>query len=178
MTYFLSREQAARYADKKGWENFWSHSIPDSHYGRVWRVSQMPGQCPAEHWKSRNYVAHVESAYIDGGRTPGIRGVIVVTCFKHEIPPEDWVEIEAEGHTVEPITPSMWGKDDKPSKVKGTVASRARSEVESPTKLVWSIADSMPGADRKEVIAACVEQGINKSTAQTQYYRWSKAKEG
>lgn len=177
MVYFLSRAQAARYAAKQGWVNFHSRSMPDSHYGRVWRVHQMPGQCPADHWKSRDYVAHVESSYIDEGRVPGIRGVLVVTCFLEEIPAEDILQIKAEGHELEPMTPSLWN-DKSEARAEGTIASRARSEAESPTKLVWSIADSMPDADRKDVIAACVEQGVNKSTAQTQYYKWSKARKG
>ena len=43
-----------------------------------------------------------------------------------------------------------------------------------PTKKVWHIADSMPGAKRKEVIEACVLQGIAYGTARTQYQHWFK----
>jgi hypothetical protein len=56
-----------------------------------------------------------------------------------------------------------------------------RSTVDSPTKRVWAIADGMPGATRAEIVAACVAEGINKSTAGTQYFHWNtarKAKEG
>lgn len=41
-----------------------------------------------------------------------------------------------------------------------------------PTKQVWRIAESMAGAKRKDVIAACVEQGIAFGTARTQYQQW------
>lgn len=44
-----------------------------------------------------------------------------------------------------------------------------------PTKRVWAIADSMKGAARKEVIAACVAEGINAGTARTQYQHWFSA---
>ena len=49
------------------------------------------------------------------------------------------------------------------------------STAEKPTKKVWAIADSMPGASRKEVIAACVAQGIAPGTSRTQYQAWFKA---
>lgn len=48
------------------------------------------------------------------------------------------------------------------------------STTEKPTKKVWVIADSMPGAKRKEVIEACVAQGIAYGTARTQYQHWFK----
>lgn len=56
-----------------------------------------------------------------------------------------------------------------------TDAQRPRlSTAEKPTKKVWSIADSMPGAKRKEVIEECVRQGIAYGTARTQYQHWFK----
>lgn len=44
-----------------------------------------------------------------------------------------------------------------------------------PTKLVWDIADSMPKASRKDVMAECVRQGVAYGTARTQYQAWFKA---
>ncbi|EPO7782775.1 hypothetical protein ACIUZC_21995 [Pseudomonas aeruginosa] len=52
------------------------------------------------------------------------------------------------------------------------VKARNASTVESPVKRVWAIADSMPDAKRKDVIAACVEEGIAFFTARTQYQKW------
>lgn len=52
------------------------------------------------------------------------------------------------------------------------VKARNASTVESPVKRVWAIADSMPEAKRKDVIAACVEEGIAFFTARTQYQKW------
>lgn len=48
------------------------------------------------------------------------------------------------------------------------------SSCELPTKKVWHIADSMPGAKRKDVIEECVRQGIAYGTARTQYQHWFK----
>lgn len=52
------------------------------------------------------------------------------------------------------------------------VKARNASTVESPVKRVWAIADSMPDAKRKDVIAACVAEGIAFFTARTQYQKW------
>lgn len=49
------------------------------------------------------------------------------------------------------------------------------SSTEKPTKKVWAIADSMPGATRKEVIAACEVAGIGAGTSRTQYQAWFSA---
>lgn len=49
------------------------------------------------------------------------------------------------------------------------------STCERPTKKVWDIADAMPKASRKEVMAECVAQGIAYGTARTQYQAWFKA---
>lgn len=51
---------------------------------------------------------------------------------------------------------------------------RNRSDAESPVQTVHRICDEMEGADRKDVIAACVEAGVNINTAKTQYYHWKK----
>lgn len=48
------------------------------------------------------------------------------------------------------------------------------------TKLVWEIADRITGdgpIDRAVIIAACEAEGINKSTAGTQYSKWKRARE-
>ena len=52
------------------------------------------------------------------------------------------------------------------------VKARNASTVDSPVKRVWAIADSMPEAKRKDVIAACVAEGIAFFTARTQYQKW------
>jgi len=44
---------------------------------------------------------------------------------------------------------------------------------------IWTLAEAMnnAGKSRADVVAACVEQGINSATAKTQYQRWSKFNE-
>lgn len=49
------------------------------------------------------------------------------------------------------------------------------STAKRPCLLVWEIAESMPGAKRKDVIAACVAKGVAFYTARTQYQHWSVA---
>lgn len=49
------------------------------------------------------------------------------------------------------------------------------SSVKSPVKRVWDIADSMPKASRKDVVAECIRQGVGAGTARTQYQAWFKA---
>lgn len=184
MTYFATRSQAARAAKRAGHTKFMTKDFPVTP-GRAWKFHPMDNYpSPAAEWaKGKDYVNHVETHFIDEGRAPGVRGVLVVTCFTHEIPPEDKAEAEALGFTFEPITPSLW-KGDEPNKTalvgaaRGSTtggAGRAKSDVESPVKVVWRIADEMKGAARAEIIAACVASGVNKATASTQLYRWQKA---
>jgi hypothetical protein len=47
-----------------------------------------------------------------------------------------------------------------------------QSTVAKPVRRVHEIADSMPGARRKDVVAACVAEGIAMHTARTQYQVW------
>ncbi len=49
------------------------------------------------------------------------------------------------------------------------------SSIKSPVKRVWDIADSMPKASRKDVVAECIRQGVGAGTARTQYQAWFKA---
>jgi len=55
------------------------------------------------------------------------------------------------------------------------VGPRNKSSCESPVLKVLTIADDMKGAQRKDVIAACVNAGVNIHTAKTQYQRWKEA---
>lgn len=172
---FATRPQVSRQARRRGIEHFQSIRIPNV----GWRLVDMSAPSPTfadafAYAKSVDFVSHVEVMHIDGGKQPGLRSVLVVTCRKDELP-------EDVPFDVEPVTPSLWadGASDNfehRSRSSTSAGPRAKSDVESPTKLVWRIADEMVGKDRKEVIDACVAAGVNKSTAQTQYYKWSKAR--
>jgi len=64
---------------------------------------------------------------------------------------------------------------EEPKKTKKPAYIHEASVAEGPTKRVWAIADSMPGAKRKDVIEACRKVGIAFGTARTQYQKWYKA---
>jgi hypothetical protein len=53
------------------------------------------------------------------------------------------------------------------------------STCEKPVALVHRIAQDMietdPAVTRKTVVAACIEAGVNKHTAATQYQKWCRA---
>ena len=54
-------------------------------------------------------------------------------------------------------------------------AARERSTVEGPVGLVWSLCIELGASlSRKELIAKCVDAGVNINTARTQYQLWSK----
>ncbi len=52
---------------------------------------------------------------------------------------------------------------------------RNRSLVENPVERVWAVCNEMRSAKRDDIIAKCVAEGINFSTAKTQYYAWRKS---
>lgn len=172
--YFNTRTQAADAARRIGHAHFQTFKQPQG-----WKWASMPVPSPAIGYaQGKDFVAWVETHHIDEGRTNGYRGVIVTTCSRDELPSDIPDHFE-----VQPITPSLW--DDiadtstRQAKATGSVQSgaRAKSDVVSPVKIVWAMADKMVGADRKEVIDACVAAGVNKATASTQYYRWARASE-
>jgi len=181
--HFNTRSQAAAAAKKvcAPGEVFYTFDIhgPNSPTGRVWKYATHRREIEglADWAKGKDYVHHVESKSEDGFRSDGNYGVLVITCLMDEIPQAERDDAKARGFLFEPITPSLFKPDapDKPARA-SSGEPRAKSEVESPTKLVWEIADSMPGASRNDVVEACVKRGVNKSTAGTQFYRWQKAR--
>lgn len=183
---FATRTQAARKAVREDIKAF--QSVRMGNQG--WRLVTMPDQpgldAAIAYAKTCDWINHVEVKHIDEGREPGYRLVLVVSCFRSEIP----VDEIPEGLELEPITPQLWESDDKegpfehrarfkPVKTEG--APRAKSDIESPTKFVWNLADEqkiegeLTKADRARIIEMCIAAGVNKSTAQTQLYKWAKA---
>lgn len=133
--------------------------------------------------KHRDYVAWIEASSRDEGRLPGHDIVLIVSCRMDEIEQADLDFIAKKGWRIDPLTPELFASDRgiSPRDMRSNVSSRpqgqrAKSEAESPVKIVWATADAMADAPRAEVIAACIEKGVNKATAQTQYYKWAKAK--
>lgn len=56
------------------------------------------------------------------------------------------------------------------------MAHYVKSAIENPVQFVHSFLDANPGMKRKAAVAALVEQGVNFSTARTQYQRWFTAR--
>jgi hypothetical protein len=64
---------------------------------------------------------------------------------------------------------------DKPLKAQAAGEGQAQAPSKGVTARVWEIAAGIPSGDRAKIIAACVAEGINASTAATQYSKWKKA---
>lgn len=99
--------------------------------------------------------------------------------------PSTLVEDAPAVHTNPIFVPVIAKVSDKPPPVlvsppKSPKSKSHKSTVDSPTKLVWHIADDMVAANknvsRKEVIMECERQGIAHFTARTQYQQWLTAK--
>lgn len=64
------------------------------------------------------------------------------------------------------------------NKQTGEKKKRSRSKTHGAVAIVHSVCDKMKNSPRKEVITACVAQGVNINTAKTQYYHWTKKQKG
>jgi hypothetical protein len=49
---------------------------------------------------------------------------------------------------------------------------RDRSDVEKPVAVVRRLCEENPDLPRKDVLTLCIEAGVNKNTAMTQYSLW------
>lgn len=78
-----------------------------------------------------------------------------------------------------------WHQWGKPIEVKGASSAkaaktgrhypnRARSDIESPSEVVYALADAMKGAKRKEVVDAAIAKGVTPNTARAAYQHWRK----
>lgn len=64
------------------------------------------------------------------------------------------------------------GRRGKSPSQQGTDTTPSDDTDEGPVAKVRRIAQAMAGASRSDIIAACVEAGVNVHTARTQYQRW------
>lgn len=199
---FITRRQAAEAARALGYKTFRTVWVKDI---EMWKPVYEPGDgTPADEWaKGKDFVAWCETAWVgaDEGQRTRV-GVAIVTITRDELE----LETIPPDVLVEPITPSLWARDERPQgklttrKVarppwggdgegdqtgdapaqadEKSKAPRPRSDAQSPTKLVWQIADEMSDKPRAEIIAACVAAGVNPATASTQFSRWKKSKGG
>lgn len=158
---YMSRSSAAKAAAKK-WKYFTTYFDKQM---QAWynREVTLPLPEKAEAFAKYDFVHHVEWTLTTEGK---LIPCLVVSCRRNEITEEIPAEFD-----VQPLTRDLWWDVTETTKGNGM---RAKSEIESPVKVVWRIAEEMKGQPRAAVIAACVEAGVNKSTAATQYYKWSK----
>ena len=56
------------------------------------------------------------------------------------------------------------------------VATKSKSTIQSPVKVVWAVCEEMKSSARKDVVAECMRRGVNVHTAKTQFQRWSASK--
>lgn len=118
------------------------------------------------------------------------RGFVAVLLAENNIPEawEDGFEVQTK-HFVKEKTPADWATPKKPKAAASSVATGATSSTPSAPKggttaRVWAIADAVAEekgtgdikALRAAIIATCEAEGINKSTAGTQYSKWKRAK--
>lgn len=77
---------------------------------------------------------------------------------------------------------AQWGpemviaKAAKPTKTGRTYPNRQHSDIESPSDVVFALADEMKGAKRKEVVDAAIAKGVTPNTARAAYQHWRKAR--
>jgi len=178
---YVDRSSAMRAAKSRGFEYFRTMQHP---IDRTWsavqtHVKDVPALAFAD---GKDFVAWVE-AFIDENGT--VRPVLIVSCTHEELAEEN---IPADTFVIEPQVAELWEtthgatrsvrtpKSREPRAERAPDAEREKSAVASPTKLVWSIADTMPTADRKAIINACVAQGVHPATASTQFSKWKKAR--
>lgn len=175
---FPTRSGAAQAARKELGDGKFFRTTPTE--DGDWKWHYEPGDNAGAEWaKARDYIAWVETAWSRPPEGEPVKLVVfIVTCRQEELPEVEGGAFPGDNYLVEPVTPELWEDPNKPQPKarSSSTGERARSDVESPTKLVWQIADEMVGAERAAVVAACVERGVHKSTASTQYYRWKQAR--
>lgn len=64
----------------------------------------------------------------------------------------------------------------RPNKTGRTYPNRHHSDIESPSEVVFGLADTMVGAKRKEVVDAAIAKGVTPNTARAAYQHWRKAR--
>lgn len=198
---YFCRSGAARAAMLRGIEAFETYQPVPKADPNAWCYEERENGPGIEYAKDfaegKDWIHHVEITKL---KVP----VLVVNITKEELKDEEIPKL----FEVRPITPSLWDKQEPwkgPRQlatgyqppyeqrfgralrtVEGTpvILDYAAKPVpraprgEGSVAKVWQMCNAMPGASRKEVVAACVANGINPSTASVQYGAWKKSQEG
>lgn len=107
-------------------------------------------------------------------------GSVTVHVPRHE--GNGW-ERTSVSHSTE-VSPCVAEEYHEQSFGEGSSRSANRSKVRKPTEVVWALCDEMfnavegkiTTAMRDEMVKRAIADGVNGSTAKTQYYRWKKSK--
>ena len=91
-----------------------------------------------------------------------------VSVRKVKIPPKTEQSEKPKMTEANTAAPTKTGPRKKSESRNGV----SRPSPTSKTGRIWEIADSMPNANRKDVLEVAVAEGINASTASTQYGNW------
>jgi ferredoxin len=74
------------------------------------------------------------------------------------------------------IEPPVATAANKPTKTGRKYPNRAHSDIESPSDVVFGLADAMKDAKRKDVVDAAIAKGVTPNTARAAYQHWRKAR--
>lgn len=122
----------------------------------------------AVHWGAKqNYIHHVEC---HGGEP-----IAIVECLRHELPPNLPLRVA-------PLDPHMWHahetarqKNAKRERNENGNARPIRTSVAGAVAKAWNIFNENQDLPRRELIAMCIEIGINPGTARAQHFHWSQS---
>lgn len=87
----------------------------------------------------------------------------------------EWMCLGCNGQWGAPIE-LKGSSSSKPTKTGRKYPNRNHSDIESPSELVFGLADTMTGAKRKEVVDAAIAKGVTPNTARAAYQHWRKAR--
>lgn len=127
-----------------------------------------------------------KGCYSAGVQLEPNKGFVVVLFCENNIPDawDDGAEVQTR-QVIPSKAPADWAAPKKKViAATGTAASTPSAPKGGTTARVWAIGDAVlgnVGADdvktlRAAIIQTCLDEGINKATAGTQYSKWKKAK--
>ena len=154
------------------------------YWGRILTHRGLKVIAPALEAKGFTKLDHLDLQYLYwntfGETPPDIYAELVQHCFARakllEIDKTDIRELEYQVKKIEEQQAA--GLPAAPAAAAGEPQNSHRPRTAGATAKVWEIADQMAAAaggaipDRKALIDECVRQGINASTASTQFSKW------
>ncbi len=94
----------------------------------------------------------------------------------YELQKHEWSCMGCNHEWGKEITAPVKASASRPNKTGRRYPNRNHSDVETPSELVFGLADAMTGAKRKEVVDAAIAKGVTPNTARAAYQHWRKAR--